>query len=792
MKNVLSRMPCLVLCCYALLSMAVGTAVAREIPKPLPHHPGNIFLEGEDVVVPLPDKTAGIWKLYNYEDQILAEIRPRGDKAICGRLPIGFYRLRPDGRQTNEWVSVGVLAGLKSPTPASSPIGADTAAAWFYAPEKIPDVASICALAGLNWVRDRLSWAEMEPEKGKLIAESRYDKSARAMHGAGLRVLQVNHISPRWANARQRRFPEDLRDAYEFYKAMAARWRGLVDAFEPWNEADIVQFGGHTGAEIAALQKAAYLGLKAGHHGVIGCQNVFATRRPDQLRDFFENDPWPYFDTFNLHHYDPLDRYPELYSEFRAVSAGRPLWVTEFSIPVKWSGDEKLKELADADLREQSERLVKSFAASLYEGVEAAFYFILGHYVEGRTQFGIIRPDLTPRPAFLSLAAVGRLLADAKAAGRIQTTDENMRAYLFRAKPDGKERLVLVGWVNQGEGVLSLPAKPLVVFDHIGREQKIPSGELKLGKAPVFAIFDIATAFAVKPPPSPQPFLPARQPSGVVLQPLIPWEKMALERSAYRISSQQEETLEIAVYAFEPWPLNSQKAPASVNIKVHAPPGWVVKAPSACSFQTGTRQKLQIVVDCRQGKAGLVETLKIATDSGEVLSLRLMPSPPRFSITNSVLLKGAARPENWNVQVSGNGQYNLQPEQDGVMIEAAPTGADKWVYPRYRIGDGERPKASHVGLAFNLLWLEGDGQFRGMFEEENGATYVGDLIVAPEKGKQVATAVLFENARFGSGWSPPDSNKQLDLPSIRAVKIGANTKDAKLKFRVTDLRWVSW
>ena len=43
------------------------------------------------------------------------------------------------------------------------------------------------------------------------------------------------------------------------------------------------------------------------------------------LLDLNENAAWPYFDTFNLHHYDGFDRYPRLYADFRAVSAGKPL-----------------------------------------------------------------------------------------------------------------------------------------------------------------------------------------------------------------------------------------------------------------------------------------------------------------------------------------------------------------------------------------------------------------------------------------------------------------------------------
>ena len=179
---------------------------------------------------------------------------------------------------------------------------------------------------------------------------------------------------------------------------MARRWTGQAVAFEPWNEADITMFGGHTGSEMASLQKAAYFGLKAGNSNVIACQNVFAIHRSSTLADFNDNEAWPYFDTFNLHHYESLQNYPKLYTEFRAVSGGRPMWTTECSVHVRWSGDEKLKELSEEDLRLQSERVTKTYALALHQGSKAVFYFMLPHYSEGKVQFGVLRPDLTPRP----------------------------------------------------------------------------------------------------------------------------------------------------------------------------------------------------------------------------------------------------------------------------------------------------------------------------------------------------------------------------------------------------------
>jgi hypothetical protein len=231
-------------------------------------------------------------------------------------------------------LSLGVLAPLAVPTPKTSPIGIDVAMAWAFPEKQMPAVTSLCALAGINWVRDRLNWGEMELRQGQFASHTRYDTSALTQHRGGLQILQVNHVCPAWAGPAPRRFPTDLRHAYRFYRAMAERWAGKDLAFEPWNEADIAVFGGHIGSEIASLQKASYWGLKAGNPRVIACQNVFADHAQAILADFHANQAWPYFDTFNLHHYAAVRQYPNIYADFRAVSAGRPMWVTEFNVAV--------------------------------------------------------------------------------------------------------------------------------------------------------------------------------------------------------------------------------------------------------------------------------------------------------------------------------------------------------------------------------------------------------------------------------------------------------------------------
>ena len=774
-----------------LLAVATLTGIAgaqepaRTVPSPLAGHPGHVFLAGEEVVLALPAGNSGPWQLCDYEGRSLASPSAVQGRLALGRLPVGYYQLQRE----QEIVSLAVLAPLKAPTPPSSPIALDVAMAWFYPEEKMEAVSSLCALAGVNQVRDRLTWGEVETAKGRFVAQTKYDTSARAQSRAGLRVLQVAHRSPGWATRATGRFPPDLRDAHNFYREVARRWRGEVPAFEPWNEADIIQFGGHTGSEMAAMQKASWLGLKAGNPEVTACLNVFAMHNQAQLEDLRDNETWPYFDTFNLHHYAPFDEYPRLYADFRAVSAGRPLWVSECALPVKWSGDSGLQEPTEADARLLAERATKVFACSLHEGSAATFYFLLPHYVEGQTQFGLLRKDLSPRPGYVALAAVGRLLADAKPLGRLKGAAEAVRGFLFAARPDGEAADVLVAWTTRGNAELALPLSPARLSDHLGRSRE-PASSLQLSPAPLIALFPAGTSkrFALDPSPAAPPRLPGT-PCPVVLQPLWPEDRIVLSRSAYRVSADKPERVPLFVYNFG-------DTPVSGRLAASAPPGCRVGSlPALERLAPQSRTELALTMDCAEAtSARLTETVRVTGDFGPagrpVLAFRIMPDPPLLTRQAGLPIGGASDPARWQATVSGDGSANVAVGDGTVVIEAAPQGSDKWVYPKLTLlADGHPPEGT-VGLCCTLQVLEGEGQFRAIFDEANGSSYVTDFVARPKAGERVEALALFENVSFGTGWSKPDPNGRLDVGQVVSVKIGCNAKTARVKFSLGRLRWI--
>ncbi len=776
--------------CFLAVPLIAAAAVERPLPRPLAAHPGNVYLAGEPVRIPLPANRPGAWELSSYRDASQVPVTFHQGAAELGALPAGFYRLRLAGDTNAEWISLAVLEPLKKPTPLSSPIAIDVAMAWFYRRDQMVAAASLCALAGVNWVRDRLSWPELEPGRGEFVPDTRYDDTARAQAAAHLRVLQVGHQSPGWANPEGKRFPLDLRDAYQFQREMAKRWRGKVLAFEPWNEADIDGFGGHTGSEMASLQKAAYLGMKAANPGVLCCLNVFATHRKAQLEDLRANQAWPYFDTYNLHHYEPYERYPGLYADHRAVSAGKPLWVTECAQPVKWSGDNERKELADEQLWEQSERLVKTFAASLHEGSATTFYFMLPHYVEGQTQFGILRPDLTPRPAYVALAAVGRLLADARPLGRLRG-QSNLVGYLFSTQTDGRKTELLVAWAKTGQASLQVNAR--AAWDHLGRSLAIPATAQELTSAPrYFALKDRSGLGLDSPPSAPRKL--AGRASPVVFQVLVPRDRAVLAKSACRISTEQPAQVILYAYNFSGKTVRGTAA-LSGNTRFLASQ-TATGFPRQLELAPMERKELVLKLDCRNARMGVVETLKVTGDFGAagkpVLSFNLMPDPLRLDTLALLALDAAGDPSRWSKEISGPGACQVAATNGGVEVLAEPQGPDRWAYPRLDLIVGERAPKGATGLAFQLTLLEGSGQFRVIWREEGGAGYVSDLLAGPNPGQTIEAVAAFEGAAFGTGWSPPDPNNKLDPGLVNAVKIGLNTKDARVKYVIRNARWISF
>jgi hypothetical protein len=579
----------------AVLSLLAAPAQTQGVPRDVPtttaDHPGNIFLAGESVRIKAAQEQAIRWRAVDDANSMVTQGQMSGASADLGTLGAGWYRvdfLDASGAVVAR-TTAGVLTRLGAPTPQDSPICVDSATAWFARSDsaKQERFAYLAALAGVNWIRDRMSWGDLQTGPATFVQNTTYDRAATIQAEHGLKVLQVFHATPGWATDREldgdrasRRFPRDLRHLYDFCKAMAQRYEGRVLAWEPWNEANIAMFGGHTIDEMCTHQKAAYLAFKAAQPDLTVCWNVYAgSGTALHAQGVLENEAWPYFDTYNIHTYSKPDAYLNEFAPARQAACGRPLWLSECGIGLHWRTERPWSELSPEDERRQARFIAPSYTSSLFAGVKRHFFFILGNYPENQNQFGILRNDQTPRPAYLALAAVGHLFAGAVPLGRmIPEQNSEARIYAFRAVPDGVEHDVLVAWANKPTGISWAEGiSPEAVYDYLGRSvgSSLPA---ELTPSAVFIVVAKGgtAGLTLQPPLSVSAPRPGRV-CPVVLQLQMPASTTNLKEQAHIVPAGTSTTLTLFAYNFSSSKLSgtvsTQTAPANWEI---VPTNWTV------------------------------------------------------------------------------------------------------------------------------------------------------------------------------------------------------------------------
>ncbi len=587
---------------------------ARAIPQPLETHPGIIYLEGKTIKI-APPEAAITNRAVNFQIlDIYGRVHPHPDLSLPpnsikdenhrrDKLTVvwpeqdpGWYRIEylNEKQEVVAWTSAAVLARLKAPTPLDSPICLDTALAWFArnSPSNQQIHANLAALAGANWTRDRLNWREVETAPGEFAPRGNYDEAATIQQKAGLQVLQVFHNTPKWAAGEAgntSHMAADLRTIYRFAKELGKRFDGTVQAWEPWNEGNIKDFGGQTMDELCSWQKAAWLGFQASaHKPVVGWNVLAAIPTWQQTEGVIYNEAYPYFDTYNIHTYDWAHGYKDYWGPARVAAGGKPLWITEADRGAKHIQNAPWNDLPlELELR-KAEYIGQSFASALAAGADRFFQFVLGNYSEASgVQFGLLRQDYTPRPAYVAFAAAGRFLAGAKHLGTWRPAT-NVQAVAFQAWPDGVESDVLVAWAEaeadwdaRGKATAKLPwpaaLKAQEVYDFVG----VPVGVEEVAKvtsAPRYIVLPRghASVLPLEPPVRRAPER-ANVASPLVLQAIFPASARAFVEDkpwsgafAYEFKPGEKTSFTLAAYNF-----STASAALSASVEI-LPAGWTL------------------------------------------------------------------------------------------------------------------------------------------------------------------------------------------------------------------------
>jgi len=140
----------------------------------------------------------------------------------------------------------GVAAGL---APLVEPrFGVNVSLEQYSDQESLREALGIARSAGFGTIRQRFSWAQIEPDRGEYRWE-RWDEVLPIVRDSGLQVIAVLDTTPSWARpsweSDNQWAPPTLADDYaRFAQAFARRYGPLVMAYQIWDEPNIAPHWG--------------------------------------------------------------------------------------------------------------------------------------------------------------------------------------------------------------------------------------------------------------------------------------------------------------------------------------------------------------------------------------------------------------------------------------------------------------------------------------------------------------------------------------------------------------------
>jgi len=328
--------------------------------------------------------------------------------------------------------------------------------------------------AGIASIRDEVGWGSVEQEKGKLVMPERFETYVRKAAGEGLNVLLILDYANRFYDDGDRpRSPEAIEGFCRYAEFVVRHFGKDVRLYEIWNEWDIgiglpkKYDKGGSAEDYAKLLKAVYPRIKAADPGatVIAGASTSGAVKKGWLEDIVKFGALDSCDAISIHSYNYNEKFPDRGPE--ACSAwmtgvqkmlakyndGKdvPFYVTEMGWPThvtKGGTDPELSASYLARLHLLA-RTSPSFAGIWWYDFQDDGW----NPQYNEDNFGLVRPDLTPKPSYHVLADIAPLVAGGRFVDRLGTSDEDLWILRFKVgqedcwalwSADDKDRQVIL------------------------------------------------------------------------------------------------------------------------------------------------------------------------------------------------------------------------------------------------------------------------------------------------------------------------------------------------------------
>lgn len=271
--------------------------------------------------------------------------------------------------------------------------------------------AALAQAAGVKWSREEFSWASTEPQRGTFDFHY-YDQVVDTAHRHGISVYGLLSYWSAWTNAYTE---EGVEDFAVWARAVVHHFKDRIKHWEIYNEPNIFFWSGPKEL-YPVLVKKCYDAIEAEDPEA----QVLAISTAGVDKKFIRQclDAGAPFDILTIHPYRQHLAEESFIRELQSTAklvGDRPVWITEMG----WS-----THVGNVDERKQAQLLARAYLSAVASGAvqNISWYDFRndGHdpfYFE--SNFGVLREDMTPKPAYRALATLCTTLSHGNAAAPI-------------------------------------------------------------------------------------------------------------------------------------------------------------------------------------------------------------------------------------------------------------------------------------------------------------------------------------------------------------------------------------
>lgn len=760
--------------------------------------PANVFTSAMPIV--FRNISPGKARTFNYRvtdflgNEMLSGTWRSDAELALPDLPLGYYRLLlSDEKGPLPFISFArVVDPAARQADPESPYCIDTAQSWCSRPSNHPlfpansyEITSdLVRLLGVSMVRDRYSFNQLNPAPDEYRWENAYLTNARMLSERGIPVVSVFHDAPKWTKGPLTSLAHDLFAVYRFAKASAEQYGSMIKAWEVWNEADI-NFCYDGAWDMAAMQKAAYLGFKAGDpNAVVLVGSSAEVPLPRYFHVMFENGIGDHFDKFNYHIYKQVHEFAPLVASVTNVlakygCADKPMWITENGLRHEGPAKEDPivpnnpnREHNAEQERMQAELLAKAMVLMQSLGVERDFFFVFPPYNEtgGGKVWGMLRFDFTVKPAFAALANLTAVLSRTRYLGRYAAGD-GIDAFLYAAQ-DGTQTLVY--WTSNETRTFTVPGqtKTLTAIDIMGK-RTAEDARLTAGRYPVYCTG--LSGLTAVPYQSPNVSQRAKTDRDIVLR-FIPGSTFAFQSKTMMRIADGGGSAEVEIFNFS-------DRPKTVQLENRGT-GYTVSGLAAAQIAPMSSKKVPITIAVRS-----VDPFSICI-GGTSGGLQVAPfSVPIFiDIKKSDSLTARRLSMNdvsrWRKNAAGEMtiEHDAGEQAMHFSVRFVPN-TDFWVYPEFLLDMPKESFANAVGVSFEVK-----------ADAVGSKGFTTTLFMAvTENVKETGKSVYFPYPAMTTEWQTvtihfkAESPGDFDPSQVKIIRIGCNPKQENFGYRVRNL-----